>query len=78
MGSSVNNLSNHLSNLNVGNDERKNITIGSKIKLYNNDVIYLFYGYNFDKSIVCCFPIDSNNVIENIKYVPITEIDKIL
>jgi hypothetical protein len=77
MGSSVITLSDNLATLDVGNYWRSNIDIGTKIKLYNTNLVYIFYGYNSDKSIVCCFPIDANNVIEKIKYVPITQIDKI-
>lgn len=77
MGASVNKLELQIDNLSVGDSWRTNIQIGSKIKLYNNNNIYIFYGYNYDKKIVCCFPMDANNILEFSKYVPITEIDKV-
>jgi hypothetical protein len=77
MGASVNILEVLIDNLSIGDSWRTNIQIGSKIKLYNSDSIYIFYGYNYDKTIICCFPINANNILELSKYVSITEIDKV-
>ena len=68
----------HFANLNVGNEWRTNLAIGSKIKLKNDNTIYIFYGYNNNKTIASCFPANANTIIEDIKYISITEIDILL
>jgi hypothetical protein len=66
-------LNKRLNNCNLEVD----IVIGSKIKLYSNDEIYIFYGYNYDRTIICCFPVNTNSVIDNMKYVSISEIENV-
>lgn len=63
--------------LNINNVKRNNITIGSRLKLFNKDSLYIFYGYNYDKSIISCFPIASHNITDNLEYMPVIEIEKI-
>lgn len=65
-----------MSNLTLMNDMndmndtnwKDNIIPGSRIKLINNDNQYIFYGYNHNKSIICCFAADSSNIAENSLY----------
>lgn len=52
------------------------IPIGAKIKLYNNDILHIFYGYNHDKSLICCFPDNVPIISPYIKYVSINKIEK--
>jgi hypothetical protein len=56
------------------NNWRYNIPIGSRIIVDDKSDIYIFYGYNFDKSIASCFPANSNYIIDKMIYIPIKAI----
>lgn len=51
-----------------------NIPIGSKIVINDKLELYIFYGYNFNKSIASCFPINSKCMIDNMIYIHTTAI----
>ena len=70
-------LMNNMNNMNNMN-WKDNIIPGSRIKLNNNDNEYIFYGYNHDKSIICCFTADSSNIAENSLYTIKENIEKLL
>lgn len=53
---------------------RTNIPIGSKIIIDDITEVYMFYGYNYDKSIASCFPANSACMIDKMIYVPIKAI----
>lgn len=62
-------------NLNVESIDIKNLKIGSKIRLVDNDDEYIFYGYNLDKTQICYFPITTdNNISDNLRYTSIENI----
>lgn len=56
------------------NNWRYNIPIGSKIIIDDKSELYIFYGYNFDKSITSCFPVNSTCIIDKMIYIPIKAI----
>jgi hypothetical protein len=56
------------------NNWQYNIPIGSKIVIDDELELYIFYGYNFDKSIASCFPANSTYMIDKMIYVPIKAI----
>jgi hypothetical protein len=53
---------------------RFNIPIGSKIIIDDKQEVYIFYGYNCDKSLASCFPINSICVIDNMICIPLNAI----
>lgn len=53
---------------------RNNISIGSRIIIDDKAEVYIFYGYNYDKTIASCFPTNSACMIEKMIYVPIKAI----
>jgi len=53
---------------------RYNIPIGSKIIIDDKTELYIFYGYNVDKSIASCFPENSNCMMDKMIYIPIKAI----
>jgi hypothetical protein len=67
-----------MSNLTLSNNWKDNIVIGAKIKLINNNNEYILYGYNHDKSIICCYPPNSTSVSENNLYALTKNIEKLL
>lgn len=56
------------------NHWRYNIPIGSKIMINDKSELYIFYGYNVDKSIASCFPANSSCMIDKMIYIPIKAI----
>jgi len=68
-----------MSNLSLINDTnwKDNILAGSRIKLINDNNEYIFYGYNHDKSIICCFPTNSSSIYENNLYTLKKNIEKL-
>jgi hypothetical protein len=68
-----------MSNLSLINDTnwKDNILAGSRIKLINDNNEYIFYGYNHDKSIICCFPTNSSSIYENNLYTLTKNIEKL-
>jgi hypothetical protein len=73
-------LTDKMSNLTLSqsNNWKENIVIGSRIKLIDNDNEYIFYGYNHDKSIICCFPTNSSSIYEDNLYSLTKNIEKLL
>ncbi len=67
-----------MSNLTLSNNWKDNIVIGAKIKLLNNENEYVLYGYNHDKSIICCYPPNSNSISEHNLYTLTKNIEKLL
>jgi hypothetical protein len=60
------------------NNWRYNIPIGSHIRIDDNYEEYVFYGYNHNRTIASCFPINSSCVNENIIFIPILAILSII
>ena len=50
---------------------RLNIPIGSQIIIDDKTEPYIFYGYNYDQSIISCFPYKSSSITENMVFIPI-------
>jgi len=77
-----NQLQNQLLNCNLSSNFNLNIKIGSRIKLFNIDTEYIFYGYNCDQSYISCFPVNSSNkhnyIADNLIYIPINQIEQLL
>lgn len=67
-----------LEKLSLDNNCELNILIGSKIKLLNSNIEYIFYGYNHNKTLISCFPASSNNVFDNMIYVSTKQIEKVI
>jgi hypothetical protein len=63
--------------LNIESSSLLNIAIGSKIKLFNSNIEYIFYGYNHNQTLFACFPTNSTNAVENMIYIPIKKIETI-
>lgn len=53
---------------------RNNILIGSKIIIDDKAEVYIFYGYNYNKTIASCFPANSACIIDKMIYIPINAI----
>lgn len=53
---------------------RNNIPIGSKIIIDDKQEVYIFYGYNCDKSLASCFPINSICAIDKMIAIPLNAI----
>lgn len=68
-----------LSNLSLTDSWKIELSAGTEIKFTNDDNIYIVYGYNCDKSIICCFPknINSNSIYDSCKYFSINNIANI-
>ena len=50
---------------------RYNIPIGSKIMIDDKKNEHIFYGYNYDRTIISCFPCNSKCINENMIFLPI-------
>lgn len=59
---------------NKNNNWLYNIPVGSKIIIDDKSEIYIFYGYNFDKSIASCFPTNSTCMVDKMIYIPVKAI----
>ena len=59
---------------NITNNWRYNIPIGSRILINNNSELYVFYGYNYNKTIISCFPVNSSYMIDKMIFIPLETI----
>ena len=59
---------------NITNNWRYNIPIGSRILINNNSELYVFYGYNYNKTIISCFPVNSSYMIYKMIFIPLETI----
>ena len=66
-----------LEKLSLSSNSELNIAIGSKIKVFNSNIEYIFYGYNHNQTLIACFPTNSTNAVENMIYIPIKQIETI-
>lgn len=53
---------------------RFNIPIGSKLIIDDKSEVYIFYGYNHNKSIASCFPVNSSCMVDKMIFVPVKAI----
>lgn len=73
-----NQITNQMANIELADKWRYNIRIGTKIKLLNNNINYMFYGYNHNKTIISCFPVNSKSILDNLIYIDIQQIEVII
>ena len=59
-------------------DWRLSIPIGSRVIVDDKKEQHIFYGYNYDKSIVSCFPTKSSSITENMIFIPIKAVLSII
>lgn len=55
-------------------DWRLSIPIGSRVVIDDKEEQHIFYGYNYDRTIVSCFPVNSASITENMIFIPIKAI----
>lgn len=51
-----------------------NMKIGSKILINNAPGMFIFYGYNHNRTLVSCYPQSANNIVDNLIFVNIDNV----